>query len=68
MKKIILMMLSLLVVFMFLIGCTEQTGETVEVTDESGNLVGEASKVKSGYQLKQSISGSSSSGGGRASL
>ena len=44
MKKIILVMLSLLVVFMFLVGCAEQAEETVEVVDEEGNLVGEASR------------------------
>jgi hypothetical protein len=44
MKKIILL-LSLLVVGMFLVGCVETAEETVDVVDEQGNLVGEAFRV-----------------------
>jgi len=44
MKKIVLL-LSLLVVVMFLVGCTET--ETVDVIDEEGNIVGEAFRMPS---------------------
>jgi len=52
MKRIILMMLGLLVVSMFLIGCSQ---ENIEVVDTDGNLVGEAFKYSGKYrvQLKQ---------------
>jgi hypothetical protein len=44
MKKIILL-LSLLVIAMFLVGCVETTEEIVDVVDEDGNLVGEAFRM-----------------------
>ena len=49
MKKIILVMLSLVVVSLFLVGCIKQAEETVEVVDEEGNLAGEAYYI----QVKQ---------------
>lgn len=51
MRKI-LVMLSLLVVFLFLMGCVS---EKVNVTDEEGNLVGEAFRSGNNYQLKTLI-------------
>jgi len=54
MKKIILMMLGILAISIFLIGCSQ---ENIDVVDEEGNLVGEASRFagKSQVQLKQPI-------------
>ena len=50
MKKIILMMLGIVAISMFLIGCSS---ETVQITDEEGNLVGEASRfAPNKYTLK----------------
>ena len=49
MKRIILMMLGLLVVSMFLIGCSQ---EDIEVVDEEGNLVGEASSFAGKYRVQ----------------
>jgi len=50
MKKIILS-LALLAIFIFLIGCTQQS-DKIQLTDESGNLVGEAFKyAPMQYQL-----------------
>jgi len=43
MKKV-LFGLSILAVFLFIMGCTQQTDEKIQLTDESGNLVGEAFK------------------------
>jgi len=53
MKRIILMMLGVLVIFIFLTGCAEQTEETIEITDEEGNLVGEAYKFEKFYRIKK---------------
>ena len=52
MKEIIMMMLGILAISMFLIGCSQ---ENIEVVDTDGNLVGEAFKYSGKYrvQLKQ---------------
>ena len=46
MKKNVLILLSVLVVAMFLVGCVETAEDTVDVVDEEGNLVGEASRFQ----------------------
>jgi len=45
MKKNVLMVLGVLVLFVFMLGCAEQAEENVEVVDEEGNLVGEAYRI-----------------------
>jgi len=45
MKKIIIMLLGLIAISMFLIGCSS---ESVEVVDDQGNLVGEAFRYSGG--------------------
>jgi len=52
MKKIIIMMLGILAISMFLIGCSQ---ENIEVVDENGNIVGEAFRTAGKVQLKQPI-------------
>lgn len=50
------MMLSVLIISMFLMGCTEQAGDTIEVEDEDGNLVGEASRLSFGrVQMRDTL-------------
>ena len=55
MKKAIFAVLSLLIVTMFLVGCTQE-GEKVDVVDEQGNIVGEAFRYAPGkYRLPQKL-------------
>lgn len=56
MKKIVLVMLGLVVISMFLVGCAQEAEEKVDVVDEQGNIVGEAFRSTPGkYKLSQKL-------------
>ncbi len=52
MKRIVLMLLGLLTISMFLVGCAP---EEVELVDEEGNIVGEAIKFRQLYRVKEPL-------------
>jgi len=54
MKKIVFVILSLVIISMFLVGCAKESQEKVDVVDEQGNIVGEAFRHAPGkYKLNK---------------
>jgi len=52
MKKMFLVLLGLLVMVLFVVGCTPSS---VELTDEEGNLVGEALRIGRSYRVNKDV-------------